>query len=192
MMLGKNPGTDETWKKIPEGSIGAELGVWKGESSAKFLKRAKHLHLVDIWSADIYYNDGDFSQRFKERYGPIIGEITYDSVKKYHDKIYQSVVDKFKGKPVTIHRMTTAEWFETFTETLDWIYVDAGHDYDQCFRDLENSIKVVKVGGYIFGDDYGSNKPAAKNQVTQAVNDFVNKHNLSVDNFYMDQFKIKL
>jgi len=156
-MLGKNPGTDETWKKIP-----------------------------------IYYNNGDFSERFKQRYGPIIGDITYESVKKYHDKIYQSVVNKFKDKPVTIHRMTTAEWFKTFTEKVDWIYVDAGHNYEHCFHDLENSIKVVKAGGYIFGDDYGANKPAAKNQVTQAVDDFVNKYNLSVDNFYMDQFKIKL
>lgn len=43
MMFGKNPGTDETWKRIPEYSVGAELGVWKGESSLKFLKRAKYI-----------------------------------------------------------------------------------------------------------------------------------------------------
>ena len=43
MMFGKNPGTDETWKRIPEYSVGAELGVWKGESSLKFLKRARHI-----------------------------------------------------------------------------------------------------------------------------------------------------
>ena len=36
MMFGKNPGTDETWKRIPEGSIGAELGVWQGNSSKSF------------------------------------------------------------------------------------------------------------------------------------------------------------
>ena len=44
MMFGKNPGTDATWKRIPEGSVGAELGVWMGDSSAKFLKRA-HLFI---------------------------------------------------------------------------------------------------------------------------------------------------
>ena len=47
MMFGKNPGTDQTWKRIPEYSVGAELGVWQGESSEKFLKRASHVHLVD-------------------------------------------------------------------------------------------------------------------------------------------------
>ena len=50
MMFGKNPGTDQTWKRIPEYSVGAELGVWQGESSEKFLKRASHVHLVDSWS----------------------------------------------------------------------------------------------------------------------------------------------
>ena len=54
MMFGKNPGTDETWKRIPENSVGAELGVWQGESSEKFLKRAKHVHLVDSWSPIVY------------------------------------------------------------------------------------------------------------------------------------------
>ena len=50
MMFGKNPGTDQTWKRIPEGSVGAELGVWQGDSSEKFLKRAGHAHSVDSWS----------------------------------------------------------------------------------------------------------------------------------------------
>ena len=54
MMFGKNPGTDETWKRIPEYSVGAELGVWQGESSEKFLKRASHVHLVDSWSPVVY------------------------------------------------------------------------------------------------------------------------------------------
>ena len=29
MMFGKNPGTDTTWKRIPQSRVGAELGVWK-------------------------------------------------------------------------------------------------------------------------------------------------------------------
>ena len=33
MMFGKNPGTDQTWKRIPADSIGAELGVWQGDSA---------------------------------------------------------------------------------------------------------------------------------------------------------------
>ena len=44
MMFGKNPGTDKTWIRIPKDSIGAELGVWRGDSSVKFL----NLSLIHI------------------------------------------------------------------------------------------------------------------------------------------------
>ena len=36
-MFGRNPGSDRTVDHIPLGSTGAELGVWKGDTSAKFL-----------------------------------------------------------------------------------------------------------------------------------------------------------
>ena len=49
MMFGKNPAQTKRGKGS-ENSVGAELGVWQGESSEKFLKRAKHVHLVDSWS----------------------------------------------------------------------------------------------------------------------------------------------
>ena len=47
MMVGGNPFAEKTMWRIPKDSIGAELGVWKGDSSKLFLKRAKLLHLVD-------------------------------------------------------------------------------------------------------------------------------------------------
>ena len=54
MMLGKNVGSEETWKRIPFNSVGVEIGVWKGDSSEKFLRKASHLHLVDQWSPIAY------------------------------------------------------------------------------------------------------------------------------------------
>ena len=36
MMFGENPGTDQTWYRMKPGSIGAELGVWKGDTTIKF------------------------------------------------------------------------------------------------------------------------------------------------------------
>ena len=73
MMLGTNTGSNETWKRIPEGSTGVELGVWKGESSSKFLQRAGHLHLVDPWSAVAYEDSDEFGnyQGYLNRYSKI-------------------------------------------------------------------------------------------------------------------------
>jgi hypothetical protein len=47
MMVGENHFAAKTLLRIPKDSIGAELGVWKGDSSKLFLKRAKLLYLVD-------------------------------------------------------------------------------------------------------------------------------------------------
>ena len=41
MMVGKNTGSTETAKRIPIDSIGVEIGVWRGDTTDKFIKNAK-------------------------------------------------------------------------------------------------------------------------------------------------------
>lgn len=187
MMFGKNPGTDETWKLIPKDSIGVELGVWKGDSSEKFLRRAKHLHLVDPWACAPYEQSDEFGDYdgYLKRYSTIVGSSTPRDFQKYYDNIYNQVVERFDQKPVTIHRCTTDEFFDSFAEKVDWVYVDALHSFDGCLNDLQRSLNVVKQGGYIFGDDYNT-KPG----VTKAVDAFIQMTGLTLDIFYKDQFKI--
>lgn len=188
-MFGNNPGSNETWKKIPEGSTGAELGVWKGDSSAKFFKRAKHIHLVDSWSPIAYEDSdehGDY-EAYLERYSKLVGSKNPKDFQKYYDKIYKNVVDRFKDKSITIHRMVTKEFFESFSEKLDWIYVDASHSYDGCYYDLTQSLNLIKDDGILLGDDYSDKKLGVKT----AVNDFVKNHDVIFENFYMDQYLIR-
>ena len=82
--------------------------------------------------------------------------------------------------------MTTTEWFKNFKEKLDWIYVDARHDTPGVYEDLINSVKVLKKGGVIYGDDYGFNKYCVK----VAVDKFIEKTGLTLNNFYQDQYEI--
>ena len=84
MMFGKNPGTDQTWKWIPADSIGAELGVWQGDSALKFLNRAKHIHLVDAWAPEVFKGSNEFGgyQAYLERYSKLTGEATTEGLPK--------------------------------------------------------------------------------------------------------------
>ena len=190
-MYGENAGTDKTIKRIPEGSVGVEIGVWKGQSSEKFLQRAGHLHLVDPWSISAYKNDSDeFTKRgqtYFRRYAKLVGSRKPEDFQKYYDKIYNKVKKKFENKPVTIHRCTSDEFFATFEGQVDWIYIDGLHDYKGCLGDLRNALKIVKLDGSIFGDDYG-NKPG----VVQAVDQFIAETGLPFDNFFTNQFEIKV
>ena len=190
MMFGKNPGTDATWKRIPEYSVGAELGVWKGESSAKFLKRASHIHLVDAWAPEVFEGSNEFGgyQAYLERYSKLTGEATTEGFERYYNKIYESVASRFADSPVTIHRMSTAKWFDTFDEKLDWIYVDASHAYEGCLHDLTRAVGMIKPGGKLFGDDYGPKKLGVKN----AVDQFIKNTGYTLNNFHDDQFEVQL
>ncbi len=188
-MLGTNTGSDETWKRIPQGSVGVELGVWKGDSSAKFLKRAGHLHLVDPWSVTPYEHSDEFGDYagYLKRYTKIVGSSNPNDFQNFYDDIYSSVKSRFTNQPVTIHRCTTDEFFDSFTDKVDWVYVDALHSFDGCLNDLKRSIEIIKPGGFIFGDDYG-NKPG----VVKAVDTFIAETGLTLNNFYTNQYEIQI
>lgn len=188
-MIGLNAGTDKTWKRIPKGSVGVELGVWKGESSVKFLKRASYLHLVDAWAVSAYDGSDEFDYRggYFKRYSRIVGSTNPKDFQKYYERIYESVKEKMRNKPVTIHRCTTDQFFANFHEKVDWVYVDALHNFEGCLSDLRNSLKIIRPGGSIFGDDYGNKKGVIK-----AVDMFISETGLSFDNFYKNQFEIKI
>lgn len=187
MMIGRNKKSIKVLDFIGNDTIGAELGVWKGDSSAKFLTKAKHLHLVDSWSPIPYTVSDEHGtyENYLERYSNLVGSKNPRDFQNFYDKIYQSVVKRFKNESVTIHRMSTQQWFKSFKENLDWIYIDAGHGYDDCLYDLKNSLKIVKVGGLILGDDYSEAKPGVK----RAVKAFSKEYNLSFEIFSETQFK---
>lgn len=180
MMIGQNKNSVSILDKIPRNSIGAEIGVWKGDSSELFLKTTnpKELHLVDPWSFDAFAENLTEEEYKKEveKYSKITNGKDRKSFEEYYDRIYQGVVSRFKSSPnVIIHRKTSTEWFNTFDKKLDWIYIDGDHTYDGCLNDLNNCLKVMKPNSIIFGDDYG-NKPDVK----RAVDDFSVDKNLVI------------
>jgi predicted O-methyltransferase YrrM len=69
--------------------------------------------------------------------------------------------------------MTSDKMFSELENVkFDFIYIDGDHSYEQVLRDLNNSFKVLKVGGCILVDDYAW----IKDTVRRAVNDFYNTH----------------
>lgn len=181
---------------IPPGSRGAEIGVWMGNSSQRFIDRGiAHIYLVDAYSVEPYKDNSEASfEEYIAKYSKVTGEFTEAGFTRFYDNVYKSVVERFKGDPrVTVCRMTSDQWFEDNNETLDWIYVDGDHSYEGCLRDLNNSLSKVKKGGMILGDDYGWpgskwNKPG----VTQAVNEFCNMNKFKPIKHGETQFQINV
>jgi FkbM family methyltransferase len=149
--------------RLPQNSVGCEIGVWKGDFSEEILRMVKpgKLYLIDPWSYQ-----PEFSH---EWYGGTIAQNQKDM-----DAIYESVRRRFINyQNVQIIRKKTEELInEIPVNHLDWIYIDGNHQYEYVLRDLKTFFPLVKEGGIICGDDYdqGAKKPYP---VTEAVNTFL-------------------
>ena len=184
MMFGTNKGVDVLLPLIPEHSVGAEIGVWKGQSSAKFLTKARYLHLVDPWSVTAYEDSDEFGDydAYLSRYSVLVGSRDPKQFQAYYNNVYQTVVNHFAGQPVRIWRETSQAFFQHFIGILDWVYLDGSHSFEGCLEDLRSAALITDL---IFGDDYGK-KPG----VTEAVDQFIAESGRTLHVLGDDQYRI--
>jgi len=146
-------------KSLPKQSVGAEIGVFRGNFSENILKIVNplRLYLVDPW---------EYNTELEEGFGADVcgSQLMMDS-------IYNEAQQKLcKYSTVTIYRMSSLLAVTQIPyNLLHWVYIDASHLYESVKEDLTVWTDKVKEGGYICGDDYGS-YPG----VTQAVNEWIN------------------
>ncbi len=137
--------------RLPEQSVGAEIGVHEGDFSRRILRLVKprRLHLIDPWK----YEGGERYSR--SLYG---GRLGVDQA--HMDGRFEAVERRFRrdveAGRVSLCRRPSAEACATFDDGyFDWIYVDGNHQYEHVRRDLELYRRVLKTGGLMAGDDYG-------------------------------------
>ncbi len=138
----------EVAKHLPENSVCAELGVYRGEFSASILEiiKPKELHLVDPWEVG---ND----KNGVGGYG-FIEHTAYAT-----DEDYSFVTGHFKkeinSKLVVIHRKYSYDAVASFPDNyFDFIYIDSCHLYDAVKCDLRDYLPKLKEGGLMCGHDY--------------------------------------
>ena len=150
---------------LPKGSIGAEIGVKEGYTSAKILDRVdpNRLYLIDPWECQ---NSG------------------YDDVNNVpqdrQDARYETVRGMFKSdKRVVLCRGYSVDAAHAIPDGhLDWIFLDANHSYESVLLDLQTWSKKVGSDGLIWGHDYCNVKGFG---VIQAVNEFCAERDWHID-----------
>ena len=116
--------------------VGAEIGVYKGEFSEKLCQAGLKLYAIDPW------------QIYKD-YGNPRGQDRLD----FQYEHTQRVLAPYPN--CTIVRKTSMEAIPDFEdESLDFVYIDANHDFRQVAEDLSEWTKKVKKGGIVSGHDY--------------------------------------
>ena len=189
---------------IEKDTIGAEIGVWLGNTSKQFLQKGiKKLYMIDAYSVEPYKDNSEMSyQEYLAKYQHVTGEFAEAGFMRYYDRVYKTVKEDFElVEEAELHRTTSTDWFEEFLaakghgnpEMLDWIYIDGDHSFEGCYSDLEYALKVVKPGGLIIGDDYyWPNSKWGKKGVTQAVDKIKDENNLTLIKHGQTQYSMTI
>jgi hypothetical protein len=144
-------------KIAPNKAHFVEVGVWKGRSAAflavEIINSGKKitLDLVDTWqgSEEHLPLQYDLFEVFKKNIEPVL---PYVNIKR-------------------IDSLSAASTYED--KSLDFVFIDAAHDYESVKADIQAWLPKVKLGGYLAGHDY----PAWEG-VTRAVNELIGENNI--------------
>jgi hypothetical protein len=172
-------------------TTGAEIGVQKGHFAEAVLghwPNAKKYHLIDIWGYQ------------EEKIGSIYLDTA--NVNKYHqDENYEETKNRmapFKDVPHLIRNYSVLAAPLLADASLDFVYIDARHDYCGVKEDLEAWWPKLRLGGIMAGHDFYSALEASRTSkgaqhwevcgdgtindgaVKGAVTEFACKHDLKI------------
>ncbi|OGM31454.1 hypothetical protein A2803_05290 [Candidatus Woesebacteria bacterium RIFCSPHIGHO2_01_FULL_44_21] len=113
---------------------GAEIGVAEGTYSKILFDSIPglKLNLIDIWK-------------------------TYPGYSEYTDpeQMYKDAQERLKNYNSVFIRKFSMDAVQGFTNnSLDFVFIDGGHDFKNVACDICEWSKKVKVGGIVFGHDY--------------------------------------
>jgi predicted O-methyltransferase YrrM len=154
----------ESVKMARTQSTFVEVGSWKGKSSCYMAEEIKRsgkkidLFCVDTWEGSAEHaNDptvinGTLFEEFSANVAPFVGII----------------------KPLRMTSLQASNFFSP--ESIDFLYLDASHDYKSVLDDLEAWFTKLKPGATLAGDDYAPNWDG----VVKAVDQFSKENGLKL------------
>ena len=116
-------------------TVGAEIGVLRGEFSEELCKAGLKLYAIDPW---VYYKN--YKRHPQE--APM-------------EEIYQEAKKKLSSYDCTFIRKTSMDALDDFKDnSLDFVYIDGNHTIRYIVEDFYEWYRKVRPGGVICGHDY--------------------------------------
>ena len=143
-----------------DGAHFVEVGSWRGRSTAylavNIANSGKNIKLdaVDTWR-------GSLDEEVHQKDPSVVNDTLYDEF------LANMVPVKHIVNPV---RMDSKEAVNLYKDnSLDFVMIDAGHDYESVKTDIENFLKKVRPGGMIAGDDHSIYFPGVQRAVGELL-----------------------
>jgi len=146
--------------QLGEGTVGLELGVWTGENFANILQQCPGIKT--LYGMDPYAPYQDWNRMITQE---IIDDVKRQSMENIHLSGHEDKVQFFFN--------TAAEGLDLIPDgSLDFIFVDGDHSYENAKHDITNYYSKVRSGGLYAGHDFSL--PG----VTQALKEFIKEANI--------------
>ncbi len=141
---------DVVAKRFPKDArvSGVEVGVWEGKMSGKMLEKMPGLVLgmVDRW------------QEYSDQERQTDGSNTITNVPaSFWDEVYQKAikaVSNYQDRVYIIRQCSVDAAKQIDDNSLDFVFIDAGHSYQAVTQDIRAWLPKVKPGGWVCGHDY--------------------------------------
>jgi len=133
-------------------TVGAEIGVEQGTFSEIICKANPgiRLYCIDAWKTYKGYRDHTRQEKL--------------------DRYFEEATKRLESYNTVIIRNWSMEAVEEFEdECLDFVYIDANHDFKHVAEDIAEWSKKVKKGGIVAGHDYVRNRSSIECQVKDVV-----------------------
>lgn len=162
-----------------------EVGSYNGRSAAfmgvEIINSGKDIsfYCVDAWLGRIertaYQEFIEHNQYLKDRI--TINNFIGGSHKKWElQHIYHEFLDNTKSLPIHVIRDLSDMAACHFADhSLDFVFIDADHDYEYVKKDIDAWFPKVKKGGILAGHDYH----VGQNNVERAVKEWSKKYNIT-------------
>ena len=131
--------------KNPELRVGCEVGTCAGQNIKHIIENCqniKKMYGVDSYSKD-NWDLKDFVSVEKEFGG-------FDSL--YNE--VKTMLGQFGNKVELIRKPSKLAALDFDDESLDFVFIDAGHEFNDCYDDIVSWYPKVKSNGLIMGHDF--------------------------------------
>lgn len=142
----------------PQLKDGAEVGVWMGSLSRRLLQiGVQSLVLVDAWRVVL-----ELTEEGPRIWGPGYSDA---DVEYAFQAVWTWAQTEPRVKVMRMDSLRAARYVQR--QSLDFVILDARHDYAAVRDDIEAWWPKVKKGGYLVGDDYTDHFPGVGKAVQE-------------------------
>ena len=159
---------EEAVQRFPEGSCFVEVGTYLGRSLCSLgevvQQSGKTFTMIGV---DTCRGSGPEGARAKDYHGAAVAEAGGSFAGTLHKNVlacgYGDLISLVIADSVIASRLFA-------DASIDWVHLDARHDYTNVTTDIQVWLPKVKPGGWLSGDDYDERKWP---EVVKAVGDLL-------------------